>query len=273
MTEPACEMPEPGPDQRPRRLVFGEVAELYDRRRPGYPPALIDDLVTFAGDERRALEVGVGTGKATRLVGARGISVLAIEPSAEMASFARAATESLDGVEYVVADFERWRPQGRTFPLVYAGQAWHWVDQERGFAHARAALSPGGHLVAFWNRPAWGDSALRRALSDAYRRTVPQLPPDGPMHPDNHAPHGGDAWERAVAATDGLAEPGRRCYAWSIDYTATEYVELLSTMSEVRLLIEPARAALLEAVGETIERHGARLTMPMVTDASIARAE
>ena len=241
--------------------------------RPGYPPALIDDLVTFAGDERRRARdrsrdrQGDAAGRRPRRLGAR--------DRAERGDggVARAATESLDGVEYVIADFERWRPQGRTFPLVYAAQAWHWVDQERGYAHARAALSPGGHLVAFWNRPAWGDSALRRALSDAYRRTVPQLPPDGPMHPDNHAPHGGDAWERAVAATDGLTEPGRRCYAWSIDYTATEYVELLSTMSEVRLLIEPARAALLEAVGETIERHGARLTMPMATDASIARAE
>jgi hypothetical protein len=29
------------PIRRSRRLVFGEVAELYDRRRPGYPPALI----------------------------------------------------------------------------------------------------------------------------------------------------------------------------------------------------------------------------------------
>jgi hypothetical protein len=29
---------------RERRLVFGEVAELYDRHRPTYPPALIDDL-------------------------------------------------------------------------------------------------------------------------------------------------------------------------------------------------------------------------------------
>jgi len=259
---------------RPRRLVFGEVAELYDRARPGYPASLIDDLVTWAQPEARALEIGAGTGKATRLLAARGVSVLGIEPSAEMAAYARIATERLGNVEIIESDFERWSPAGETFRLAYAAQAWHWVDQESGYAHARAALEPGGHLVAFWNRPAWGDTELRRALSDAYRRTVPELPPDGPMHPDNPGVAGADeSWARAIAATDGLTDPSERTYAWSLDYTGGEYVALLGTLSEVRLLGDADRQALLEAVGETIERHGDRLTMPMATHAAIARAE
>jgi hypothetical protein len=40
---------------REQRLVFGEVAETYDRVRPGYPQALVDDVLAFArlgaGDE------------------------------------------------------------------------------------------------------------------------------------------------------------------------------------------------------------------------------
>jgi SAM-dependent methyltransferase len=267
-------MDEPRQTDRPRRLVFGEVAGLYDRARPGYPAALIDDLVAWAGDEARALEIGAGTGKATRLLAARGVAVLAIEPSAEMAAYARAATERLGDVEIVESDFERWRPDGVAFPLAYAAQAWHWVDQESGYAHARAALAPGGHLVAFWNHPAWGDTELRRALSDVYRRTVPGLAPHGPMHPDNSGDAGaGESWARAIAATDGLTDPSERTYDWSLDYTAHAYVELLGTQSEVRLLGEADRRALLAAVGETIERHGDRLTMPMTTHASIARAQ
>jgi SAM-dependent methyltransferase len=267
-------MSEPSHPARPRRLVFGEVAGLYDRARPGYPASLIDDLVTWAQPGACALEIGAGTGKATRLLAARGVSVLAIEPSAEMAAYARVATEPFGNVKVVESDFERWRPDGVTFPLVYAAQAWHWVDQESGYARVRAALAPGGHLVAFWNRPAWGDTALRRALSVVYRRTVPGLAPDGPMHPDNPGVAGADeAWAQAVAATDGLTDPAERVYAWSVDYTATDYVGLLGTLSEVRLLGDADRQALLQAVAETIERHGDRLTMPMATHAAIARAE
>jgi SAM-dependent methyltransferase len=266
-------MSEPTPTDRPRRLVFGEVAGLYERARPGYPPSLIDDLVTWAQPGARALEIGAGTGKATRLLAARGVSVLGIEPSAEMAAYARVATESLGNVEIIESDFERWRPGGVPFPLAYAAQAWHWVDQESGYAHARATLAPGGHLVAFWNRPAWGDTELRRALSDVYRRTVPQLSPDGPMHPDNRRQSGADeSWTLAIAATDGLTDPAERVYEWSLHYTAPGYVALLETLSEVRLLGRADRWALLQAVGETIERFGDRLTMPMATHASIARA-
>jgi SAM-dependent methyltransferase len=269
-------MADPIPSQRPRRLVFGEVAELYDRRRPTYPEALIDDLVGWASegaDAPRALEIGAGTGKATRLVAARGVAVLAIEPSPDMAAVARRTTEGLGDVVVVESDFEHWDPAGRTFPLVYAGQSWHWVDQVDGYAHARRALARGGRLAAFWNRPAWRHTELRAAISDAYRRAVPGLVPDGPMHPDNDVDAVDEAyWPDTIAATDGLADPEHRVYRWSIDYTAQEYIELLTTMSEVRLLEAAPRTALLEAVRETIVAHGDRLTMPMATRAEIARA-
>jgi SAM-dependent methyltransferase len=262
--------------ERERRLVFGEVAELYDRRRPGYPQALVDDLVAWAaaaGAAPRALEVGAGTGKATQLLAARGVSVLAIEPSAEMAAYARTATAGLE-VEIVVSDFERWQPDGRTFALVYAAQSWHWIDPRIGYAHARSALCTGGHLVVFWNRPAWAQSELRAALSEAYRRTVPQLRGDGPLHPDSEAASIDELrWPQAIAAADGLTDPEQRSYEWSIEYRTREYVELLATMSEIRLLGEHDRRALLEAVSDAVDRHGGRLTMPMVTRAAIARAQ
>jgi hypothetical protein len=76
---------------RERRLVFGEVAELYDRARPSYPPELIDDVIEAArlSPADRALEVGTGTGKATELFAERGVGVLGLEPDPEMAGMAR----------------------------------------------------------------------------------------------------------------------------------------------------------------------------------------
>ena len=74
---------------RQQRLVFGEVAELYDRARAGYPEALIDDVISFAGGDGpslRALEVGAGTGKATVGFASRDLEILALEPSADMAA-------------------------------------------------------------------------------------------------------------------------------------------------------------------------------------------
>src|SRR5262249_47964047 len=141
------------PMPREQRLVFGEGAERYDLARPSYPDALIDDLIATAGVDGRgtALEVGTGTGKATAMFAARGISVLGIEPSAEMAAVARRNLAAYTNVAIERSDFETWDPAGRTFPLVFSAQAWHWVSPSVGYARAAAVLEPRGLLAAFWN--------------------------------------------------------------------------------------------------------------------------
>ena len=74
---------------REQRFVFGEVADLYDRARPGYPEQLVEDVLRFRGlPAPRVLEVGAGTGKATVVFAARGLEIVALEPTPEMAAVA-----------------------------------------------------------------------------------------------------------------------------------------------------------------------------------------
>ena len=90
--------------------VFGDVAYLYDRRRPGYPEAMVDTVLAAAPDAPwRVVECGAGTGKATELFAARGASVVAIEPDARMAERCRRNTArrgAAGRVEVMVAHFE-----------------------------------------------------------------------------------------------------------------------------------------------------------------------
>jgi SAM-dependent methyltransferase len=259
----------------PRRLVFGEVADLYDRHRPAYPPALIDDLLAGAGlrDGHRVLEVGAGTGKATAMVAARGVRVLAIEPSPSMAAIARRNCGADPNVEIVESDFEQWDSGGERFPLLYAAQAWHWIDPQRKYGLARRALIPGGLLAAFWNRAAWDSTELRNALIAVYERLVPDMPTDGPMHPANPAPGADeDDWAAELAGVSGFDDLTRRSYRWGQQYTATEFAGLLATLSETRLLDPEVRGRLLATVSDTVAAHGATMTMPIVTYLHTARA-
>jgi hypothetical protein len=199
--------------------------------------------------------------------------VLAIEPSAEMAAVARRVVADEPEVAIVELDFERWDPGDERFRLIYSAQAWHWIDPETRYARARAALETGGLLAVFWNIPAWGDSPLRAALVDAYRATVPDLAPTGPMHPANRTPdHDEHAWSVQLAAAGGFGATEVRRYDWHLTYTGPAYVGMLQTLSEVRLLQERERSALLAAVGAAIEAHSGRLEMPMATVLCLARA-
>ena len=74
--------------------VFDEVPQLYDRVRPGCPDELFADLaaVVDLAAASTVLEVGYGTGQATRSRAARGYAVTAVEPGANLAALARAAS-------------------------------------------------------------------------------------------------------------------------------------------------------------------------------------
>jgi SAM-dependent methyltransferase len=264
-----------GAVRREQRLVFGEVAELYDRHRPAYPDGVVDDLVELAALSRGStvLEIGAGTGKATAMFAARGMRVVAVEPSDEMAAVARRVCAGFDGVRIEQGDFERWDSAGRVFPLVFAAQAWHWLDPAVGFAKAAQVLAPGGVLAAFWNRPMWVRAALRGVLIDAYRRAAPEvLDETDPMHPAN-SPSGDETqWRDGVAATEGLGGAEVREYEWSQTYSARDYAALLQTHSTVRVLDPGRRQALVEAVAQAIELHGNSFELPLVTRLYVARA-
>ena len=104
-----------------RARSFGVIAEAYERFRPGYPVALFDMVVTYAGQPvRTALEIGAGTGKATRLFAERGVTVTATEPDAAMLAELRKHVPA--NVKTVQAAFEDLRPGG-SYGLVYAAAA------------------------------------------------------------------------------------------------------------------------------------------------------
>src|SRR3954471_6376279 len=108
-----------------RALSFGAIAGAYERFRPGYPEELFNVVATYAGKPvRTALEIGAGTGKATRLFAEHGVEVTATEPDPAMLAELRKAVPT--SVKTVQSTFEDLRP-GETYGLVYAAAALHWT--------------------------------------------------------------------------------------------------------------------------------------------------
>jgi SAM-dependent methyltransferase len=98
------------PLARERSRLFDEQAEAYDRFRPTYPDAVIDELLGPVPAGLDVLDVGCGTGIASRQIAQRGAKVLGVELAPRMAEIARG-----HGVEVEIAAFEGWDAAGRTF--------------------------------------------------------------------------------------------------------------------------------------------------------------
>lgn len=127
--------------------VFDAVAESYDRERPSYPPALVEEVCAAAGLGRGSpvLEVGCGTGKLTEALVERGLSVDAVDPGANMIAFARRRTG--DRVRFHLGRFEDVDLPDTAFDAVFSATAFHWVDPSVGWAKAARLLRPGGMLA------------------------------------------------------------------------------------------------------------------------------
>jgi SAM-dependent methyltransferase len=251
--------------ERHRAESFGEDAELYERARPGYPAALIEDL---AGDGHLdVLDVGCGTGKAGRAFTAVGCNVLGVEIDERMAAVARSS-----GLEVEVGSFEGWDPAGRRFDLVVSGQAWHWVDPVLAPAKAATVLRDGGRLAPFWNHPdPPADLDEAAAMTEIYRREAPQLiPPSGIVGVLDYEAE----VARHMAAIDASGR-FRPCqlerYHWAETYTTKRWLDRLATNSEHRVLDPEARARLFEALGELRGERGGDVVIGYTTFCIVAR--
>lgn len=256
-------------ENRVRAGSFGARAEAYDRYRPSYPAEMIDDLV--AGSTPRILDVGCGTGKAARLFAARGCEVLGIEIDERMAEIARS-----HGIPVEIAPFESWEPNGRTFDLVTAGQAWHWVDPEVAPQKAADALVRDGRIAVFWNHSHPHDSDLEKALHEASARhgsdRLDRPDVDRAEEPkDWREHHDVSKHAESIERSGRFAPYELHRYPWQWLITREHWLSMWLTWSEIAVMPEAQRSALISDISAVLDRFGDEILFDYETQCITAR--
>jgi SAM-dependent methyltransferase len=236
--------------------VFNEVPELYDRVRPGYPDELFADLATITGLAERSsvLEVGAGTGQATRSLAALGGAVTALEPGVEMATLARERLAAFANAAVETSTFERWDDRGRRFDVLVAASSWHWVDPAIGWPRAHEVLNPGGWMALLGNvvvrRP--GEREFYAETADLHERYSPGNPHwcHPPLEDEVRATD--DGWGLVEDPGDLFGPTVVRWYPVVQWFDAAGFADLLRSQSVYRALDPSVREPLLNAIAERI---------------------
>jgi SAM-dependent methyltransferase len=175
-------------DARSYGTVFNEIAGDYDRHRPTYPEALIDQACEMAGIRPGApiLEVGCGTGQLTRSLLARGLQLTAIEPGDQLIAQARDQLREAGKVRFVNERFEDAQLPRAHYRAVFSASAIHWIDPDVTWRKAADMLIDGGTLalISYFGLEDPRSSPDQRALRAAVTRIAPEVAAAWPTYRD-----------------------------------------------------------------------------------------
>lgn len=249
---------------------FDNQAADYDTARPEYPPALYADLLRYQplGPDSRALEIGLGTGKASGPILATGCRLDGLEPGDSLLALARERLGDADNLALHKSTFQDFACVDGAFDLIYAATAFHWIPEEYGYNRVYNLLRPGGAFArfAYHAGPDRGRRELTAEVYELYRRFMrggkgeyrPLTQADGP-----HL--------LALPESYGFVETEFHLYEFTKDFTAEAYMGLLKTYPDHMSLDEASRDGLFGGIYEAILRHGGVMTIYYTVDMELGR--
>jgi SAM-dependent methyltransferase len=226
-----------------RRVAFGPEGGNYTAGRPSYPIEAV--RWALPDGARTVLDLAAGTGKLTERLLELGLEVHAVEPLAEMRAAIPAVAHAVDGTAEAIP------LPDESVDAVTVGQAYHWFDPPAALAEMRRVLRPNGTIGLFWNM-----------LDDS----VPWVAEfadvvDAEERASEIAPDARPVW----TGFDGLSEPEREIFAHAPLYGAERLIAFVVSRSQVILLPDAERAALVERVRAITP--GGEFALPLVCEA------
>jgi len=168
--------------------VFNEIAVEYDRNRPAYPDALVDEACEAAhiGVGDPVLEIGCGTGQLTRGLLARRLRVTALEPGDQLIRVAEENLKDAGDVEFLHARFEDTQLPRESYAAVFSASAIHWVDPDLSWRKISEVLAPNGTLalIQYFGLAEQRSVDDQEALLSALRRHAPEIAATWPTYRD-----------------------------------------------------------------------------------------
>ena len=249
--------------------TFDNAVEEYDDNRPMYPTQLFADLLAYQplGTNSCALEIGLGSGKASKPVLDTGCRLVGVEPGEQLAAVAKARFQSYPNFSLHQQTLQEYQGREGSFDLIYAATAFHWIAEEYGYPRVYELLKPGGTFARFAYHAGQdqGRKALAEEIQEVYRACMP-----GSKTPVLFGQ--ADAERLAgLAVKYGFADSTYKLYHITKDFTADRYIDLLKTYPNHMALEETNRKKLFHGIYQAIVRHGGVITIYYTMDMELAR--
>jgi SAM-dependent methyltransferase len=218
-------------------VSFEPAVDEYDAGRPSYPPGVFDALGRLDG--LRVLDIGAGTGIATRALLASGARVIAIDPGREMLHRAVSHSPTLPAV---VADGVALPVRSGIVDLACFAQSWHWLDPRTRVNEIHRVLRSGGRWAAWWSHA----RADAEPWFDHYWSTIER------GCPGTHRAQRDTDWGATVGTTGGFEVGPRIVVPWTREISVDDWITDQASHSYVVALPSDTSTQLLRELREII---------------------
>ena len=255
-------------EPKPLSWHFDDAAQLYDEVRPHYPEEIVEHLIAFAAlpVHGRVLEVGCGTGQMTLPFARRGYTVVALDQGERLAALAARNCQPYPRVRVVPCAFETWQDSSGSFDLFLSAQAFHWIAPPYGLARAAELLQAGGTIALVWTLDRSQESTFWQATTPIYAQYNP-VTASGNLPLETKV----NIYRDALHASREFAGVQEVRKVWVRRYTGQEYLKLLQTFSDHRVMPEPDKSHFFEEIERVITRLGGEVFRDYETLALLAQ--
>lgn len=256
-----------------RRDAFDRDADVYTAGRPGYPDAVyaIMERIGALGEGSRILEIGPGTGQATKELLRRGAIVDSVELGPNLAEQLRARIPD-DRLRITIGDIHTLSLPEDAYDSVVAATSFHWVDARRLLPRLASALRPDAWLVVWWT--VFGDPGVMTPFRERVDRIFREMLPSEWNDP-REIPRALRVDDRLAELTDGgwFGDARHEIIHWTHRMDATGARALFSTFPGIANLPPDVRHAFLAELSAAVESEGGVIDDPFVTVVYAARKQ
>lgn len=248
--------------------TFENAALIYDSIRPDYPDELFNDIFSLCSlsEKSKVLEIGMGSGKATKPFLDTKCELIGIEPGADLANIAVERFKRYSNFSSQLKTLQEYECDSDTFDLIFSATAFHWIPEEYGYIRVHKLLKCGGVFARFAYHA--GRDTVHPGLADEiHKQYAKYLGRSGTKTEFSTI----DAAKTAnIALKYGFTDASHKIYYNPKNFTADEYMLLLKTYPDHMKLDAKLRAQLFDGIYSAINNHGGVITINYVVDLELA---
>ncbi|SHM83449.1 class I SAM-dependent methyltransferase [Ruminococcus flavefaciens] len=254
--------------------TFDTSSSVYDKMRPNYVAELykkIFDYISITPDSC-VVEVGSGSGQATRPILDTGCKLTAVEYGEHLSELLREKFGKYKNFSVITGKFEDISFADSSCDLVFSATAFHWIPEDIGYSKVFSMLRSGGVFARFANRPSISrnPSAITQKIERLYDEYYYSY------YKKERGTKQAFTEEQAekiatIPEKYGFTDLQYHLFGRERVFSADEYVQLLSTYSDHIAMKKAVREEFFSKIAEAINYHGGTITIYDTLDLELAR--